>query len=163
MSWLGALSGSPRLISSKFTEKTDASALSGRAGKTHWGGQEAGRDAWTVTVGLRVDLRPRGQGTDDRSKLPPGETGVCVAKAGEAAMLVDRGVSAGEDNRGDGKGEGPGVVGGAASRPRRHDGAAVCPASNRRDPSPHSCPRLNPFTTRRKPVSFRHKVSLSFS
>ena len=38
---VGGLSGSPRLISSNFTEKTDASALSGRAGETHRGGQGA--------------------------------------------------------------------------------------------------------------------------
>lgn len=38
---VGGVSGSPRLISSNFTEKTDASALSGRAGETHRGGQGA--------------------------------------------------------------------------------------------------------------------------
>lgn len=38
---VGALSGSPALISPNFTEKTDASVLRGRAGETHCGGREA--------------------------------------------------------------------------------------------------------------------------
>lgn len=115
---VGALSGSPALISPNFTEKTDASALRGRVGETHCGGRAggsrhgAGRDARTAAVGLPVDCGPRGRRTDTTGAGSHWVREacvcvcVCVGKAGEAVMVVVCGVSAGEDNWGDVEGRG---------------------------------------------------------
>ena len=162
---VGGLSGRPRLISSNFTEKTDASALSGRAGATlgragssHHG---AGWDARTVAMGLQVDCRPHRRGTADRSRFPPGERGVrvclsvCVGKAGEAAMLVDRGVSVGKITGEPRKGEGPDIVGGAASRPR----LPMKRPFSTFPPAPFSLTCSSPDTS----LYLLHTVSLSFS